>query len=466
MIRRRLNFVNFILRLATMLLPLFAFVLAGYIRFFSGLFPATWSEIDFVDYFGLLFFTTIIWAVVSEHYGLLSFNNIFAEGGSFVTSLLACGVTYAAVMGATFFYRSASFSRLFVALSAGCLAVLVPLAEKLFRYLMERVRREGTQRARLLIIGTDSFAQKTVEALMKKMVMPLTVAAYVRLPDQPVVVNEAPVIEMEDLQRVKALHEIDDVVIALPTSQFAEIPRIMMVLDNFCVPTRAILDFGDGVLVREMLFEMGGLRFLDLRASPSESVVYFVAKRTFDIVFAGLALLILSPVMGVVALAVRLTSPGPAFFRQERVGLNGKLFRMLKFRTMRVGDPTESATRWTVENDPRRTRVGSFLRRTNLDELPQFINVLKGEMSIVGPRPERPHFVQQFLEEVAQYNVRHYLKVGITGWAQVNGWRGDTSIPRRIEHDLYYLRNWSFSFDLKIIALTIWRTFFANRNAY
>ncbi|HUV12076.1 MAG TPA: sugar transferase, partial [Acidobacteriota bacterium] len=147
------------------------------------------------------------------------------------------------------------------------------------------------------------------------------------------------------------------------------------------------------------------------------------------------------------------------------VGLNGRPFRMHKFRTMRVGSPEEDETRWTVENDPRRTKIGAFLRRTNLDELPQFFNVLWGDMSIVGPRPERPCFVRKFLQEVAQYNRRHYLKVGITGWAQVNGWRGDTSIPKRIEYDLYYLKNWSLTFDLKIIFLTLWRGF-ADKNAY
>jgi len=185
-----------------------------------------------------------------------------------------------------------------------------------------------------------------------------------------------------------------------------------------------------------------------------------------DIVFSLAALVVCTPVMAVIAVAIRLDSRGAIIFAQERVGLNGRLFRMYKFRTMRTGSDVESATRWTTADDPRRTGLGILLRRTNLDELPQFFNVLKGDMSIVGPRPERPYFVQRFLEDIAQYNSRHYLKVGITGWAQVNGWRGDTSIARRVEHDLYYLTHWSLLLDLKIIFLTIWRTFVANRNAY
>jgi exopolysaccharide biosynthesis polyprenyl glycosylphosphotransferase len=171
------------------------------------------------------------------------------------------------------------------------------------------------------------------------------------------------------------------------------------------------------------------------------------------------------PVFVLIAAAIKLTSRGPVFFSQERVGLNGRVFRMLKFRTMRVGSREEGDTRWTCDNDPRRTTVGVFLRKTNLDELPQFLNVLKGDMSIVGPRPERAHFVERFLEEFDRYNFRHTFKVGITGWAQVNGWRGDTSIAKRVEYDLYYLLNWSLTFDLQIITMTLLRIF-NSKNAY
>lgn len=153
------------------------------------------------------------------------------------------------------------------------------------------------------------------------------------------------------------------------------------------------------------------------------------------------------------------------FFVQERVGLNGRVFKMLKFRTMRLGSQEEGDTRWTSLDDPRRTKVGMFLRKMNIDEVPQFLNVLLGDMSIVGPRPERPHFVERFLDQFDRYNVRHTFKVGITGWAQVNGWRGDTSIAKRVEYDLYYLRNWSLTFDLQIIIMTALHAF-NSKNAY
>jgi exopolysaccharide biosynthesis polyprenyl glycosylphosphotransferase len=210
---------------------------------------------------------------------------------------------------------------------------------------------------------------------------------------------------------------------------------------------------------------LGGIHMLDLQPTLAETAPYLFQKRIFDIVLSSLIVLATLPLTLVIALAVKLSSRGPIFFVQERVGLNGRVFKMVKFRTMRVGSREEGDTQWTCADDPRRTAVGAFLRKSNLDELPQFFNVLKGDMSIVGPRPERPHFVEKFLEEFDRYNFRHTFKAGITGWAQVNGWRGDTSIAKRVEYDLYYLRNWSLTFDLQIITMTLLKIF-NSKNAY
>jgi exopolysaccharide biosynthesis polyprenyl glycosylphosphotransferase len=204
---------------------------------------------------------------------------------------------------------------------------------------------------------------------------------------------------------------------------------------------------------------------VDLHRSPADSLVYALLKRSFDAVMAGLLLLLLSPIMALIAILIKLTSAGPVFYTQQRVGLHGRTFTMFKFRTMRVQDQLSADLGRTTVNDERCTGVGSVLRRLNLDELPQLWNVLLGEMSLVGPRPEVPHYVDKYSEEVETYNVRHFLRSGITGWAQVNGWRGQTSITRRIECDLYYLQNWSFGLDLKILWLTLWRGF-RDRNAY
>ena len=204
---------------------------------------------------------------------------------------------------------------------------------------------------------------------------------------------------------------------------------------------------------------------LDLKPTAAESLSYVVMKRSFDLVFSLFVVLLTLPLTVAIAIAIKLSSPGPIFFAQERVGLKGQIFRMYKFRTMRMSSTEEAGKRRAVRNDPRRTRIGAFLRRTSLDELPQFFNVLKGDMSVVGPRPEMLFFVRKFSTELAKYNYRHYVKAEITGCAQVNGLRGDTSIPDRIQYDLYYLRNWSIGFDLQIILLTLLRGM-SDRNAY
>jgi exopolysaccharide biosynthesis polyprenyl glycosylphosphotransferase len=210
--------------------------------------------------------------------------------------------------------------------------------------------------------------------------------------------------------------------------------------------------------------EIDGLPVICLRESPLVGWAA-VQKRAFDVAVSGLALLLGAPFLLAIALAVRLTSGSPVLYAQERMGLDGRLFRMLKFRTMVHGAEQDSGPVWTVEDDPRRTRLGAFLRRTSLDELPQLWNVLRGDMSLVGPRPERPVFIEQFRREVPGYMLRHKVKAGCTGWAQVHGWRGNTSLHERVEHDLYYIQNWSLGLDLRILLMTLWRGVL-HRNAY
>jgi exopolysaccharide biosynthesis polyprenyl glycosylphosphotransferase len=222
---------------------------------------------------------------------------------------------------------------------------------------------------------------------------------------------------------------------------------------------------GPRLSVREKVFQVGRLQMMDLAISPVESFAYTVLKRSFDLIFSAFALLVLSPFLITIGLLVKLSSPGPILFRQERVGRHGEHFTLLKFRTMHCSSPEDSDTIWTVRNDPRCTAIGGFLRRFSLDELPQLFNVIRGDMSVVGPRPERPHFVARFRENYQKYNMRHCCRVGMTGWAQVNGLRGDTSISDRLRYDLYYIYNWSFTLDIQIIARTMF-TVLKDQNGY
>jgi Undecaprenyl-phosphate glucose phosphotransferase len=458
MIRLRLNLFKFSLNFVELLLPLLSFTLAGYVRFDLPFFAAS------KDYIGLLLLTTISWALLSRQYGLTTPVNLFAAGGKSRRIASACGATFLVTFVGASFYRNAQFSRSFLLLSCLLLFFLTFTSQILFRVILESLRRRGKYCIRVLIIGADDFALEMANRLMHGQLTPCQVAAYIALPNQQISVTDLPVHTFDDVPRIAAENGIDEAVLAIPYARFGEIPSILRSLEPLCVPTRAFLSFGDGVQIEEHLFDFGGMPLLDLKPTPTESMSYALIKRPFDFVFSILVLILSAPIMILIAVAIKLTSRGPVLFVQNRVGFKGQIFRMYKFRTM-MGSEKEEGTRWTVENDPRCTPIGSFLRRTSLDELPQFFNVLKGDMSVVGPRPERPYFVEKFVKDTESYNSRHYMKGGITGWAQINGLRGDTSIPERIRYDLYYMRHWSLGFDLQIILLTLIRGF-TNKNAY
>jgi Undecaprenyl-phosphate glucose phosphotransferase len=447
------------------LLPLVAFTIAAYLRFFSQWLVISDTNFEPKLYFELLLSATIIWAAAAEHFGLYRLDHIFAATGKTRRLLAACACAYAGVAALLFFYRGPDFSRFFVTLSAIALFFLAGFTRIAFRVLIEHARRNGRHSIRVLIVGADENARKVACQLTEGQAMPCTVVGFVRLPGQETRIQDRPVIEWDAVSDLTFGRGIDDVVIALPANRFGELREVLAKFQPLCAPMRVVLDFAEGISLQDQLFEFGGIPMLDLRVTPAESLSYLVVKRGFDFSFSLLVILLTAPLMALIALAIKLTSRGPVIFSQDRVGLNGQIFRMYKFRTMRVGTAQESNTRWTTANDDRRTMIGTFLRKSNLDELPQFFNVLKGDMSVVGPRPERPFFVTKFLKEVAAYSTRHYLKAGITGWAQVNGWRGDTCIQTRLEHDLYYLQHFSITFDLQIILMTLLRSP-SNKNAY
>ena len=464
MIRRRLKSAHFYLSLTVFLMPLAAFGVAGYLRFATHLLPHYSADVDSRSYFALLLLTTILWAIVSEHFGLTSIENHFLVSPKSRRVLNACLVTLVGVLATTFFYRDITFSRLFIWMSGVNLFILTLFVQAVFARVWVRKRSRQNPGFQVLIVGADDFAAKVARSLSSDPIAPCSIKGHVRLPGQ-VCSENLHVYELSDIEELAIGNGIDDVVIALPSRLLGDLPTLRERLSSLCAPLRLVIDVGEEVDSRQRLFTFGELLMLDLQTTYAESTLYVVLKRAFDLVLSCAVLLLGAPVFGLIALLIRLSSPGPVFFVQERVGLNGKLFPMFKFRTMAVSLQSDSDTRWTVKNDPRCTPLGRILRRTGLDELPQFFNVLKGDMSVVGPRPERPLLVQRFMQSVGSYNRRHFLKVGITGWAQVNGWRGNTSIDKRIEYDLYYVRHWTLSFDLLIVLLTLVRGF-TDKNAY
>ena len=270
---------------------------------------------------------------------------------------------------------------------------------------------------------------------------------------------------VDNLQEILDLNVLDEIAITLALKQYERLKEIVQLCEKSGVHTKFIPDYYGVIPTIPYIEDVAGMPVINIRHVPLTELYNAAVKRAVDIVGALVGIILFSPVMLVTALLVRLTSEGPVIFRQERVGLHQRPFRMYKFRSMRLQVDDEERKEWTTKHDPRVTAVGRFIRKTSIDEMPQFFNILKGDMSLVGPRPERPFFVEKFREEIPHYMIKHQVRPGLTGWAQVNGLRGDTSIERRIEYDLYYIENWTLGFDLKIMFLTIFRGF-VNKNAY
>ena len=368
------------------------------------------------------------------------------------------------ITGAAFFMQDEYVSRMAMGLFAVLSFTAVLLTRRLTWWAVHQYRRRGYDPSFTVIVGTGRTARKTAAALRSATWMGFRNVGFIEdnptrwssdldilggVPDLPVLIRK---------------YQVDHVFIALPMNRFDEARRVFDVLAQEVVDVRMVADIPNlaGVSLTTTFFE--GMPIVGLRESPHYGV-NIVVKRLMDIVLSSLALVLLSPVLMLIALLVKFTSRGPVFYRQERCGLNGRSFQMLKFRSMPVGSERETGPVWAQKGDSRPTRLGAFLRKTSLDELPQFINVLRGDMSVVGPRPERPVFIEKFKKTIPSYMARHAVKCGITGWAQVNGWRGNTSLRKRIQYDLYYIVHWNPIFDLKIMWMTLWNGL-VHRNAY
>ena len=268
-----------------------------------------------------------------------------------------------------------------------------------------------------------------------------------------------------DLKDILELNTLDEIAITLSLNEYKNLEEIVAACEKSGVHTKFIPDYNNIIPTIPQMEDLQGLPIINIRRVPLTNMFNATIKRIVDIFGALVAIVIFSPLMLATVALIKLTSPGPIIFSQERVGLHNRPFKMYKFRSMEVQNPSSEKSKWTTPNDPRVTSVGRFIRKTSIDEMPQFFNILKGDMSLVGPRPERPFFVERFKEEIPRYMVKHQVRPGLTGWAQVNGYRGDTSITKRIEHDLYYIEDWTLGFDFKILFLTIFKGFI-NKNAY
>jgi len=446
-----------------------AWALAYVLRFVLPVIPVTKGTPPVVNYLTLLPVIFAIWGLVFRAGGL--YDPMRGSAGSSERRRILRAASLAMLIftavSFVFFEKAYSLSRLMLLYFyvLGTLAIIFERAT--LREVLRQARRRGFNLRHVLVVGDGDLARAVADGMQRNPELGLKVQAF--LTDDPARVGElvgaVPVVGLwDDVADVVGRGGVDQVVLALPFEAMPRLDGLVSRLDEAAVDIKVVPDVERFVSLRSGIEEFEGLPVISLRATPLMGWNR-VMKRAMDIALGALALVVVAPLMLAIAALVKLTSRGPALFSQERMGLDGRVFRVWKFRTMRTDAEESSGPVWAVADDPRRTPIGGVLRRLSLDELPQLLNVLRGEMSLVGPRPERPVFIEEFRRHVPRYMLRHMVRAGITGWAQVNGWRGNTSIEQRIQYDLYYIENWSLLLDLKILALTFVRGF-VHKNAY
>jgi Undecaprenyl-phosphate glucose phosphotransferase len=340
-----------------------------------------------------------------------------------------------------------------------------------FRYATRRIlrlfRRKGYNQKHVLLVGCSPSANQYIDRIMDNPIWGYRIRGI--LDDTTEWGYEYRGIYVigrtDELEDILNVNQLDEIIITLGLNEYSKLEHIVAVCEKSGVHTKFVPDYGNIISSRPYTEDLQGLPVIHIRHVPLSDSFNAALKRFLDVVGAAVCLVVFSPIMLITAIAVKVSSPGPVIFKQERVGLHNRTFNMYKFRSMQVQDASKEKKEWTKAGDSRVTGVGHFIRSHSIDELPQLINVLKGDMSLIGPRPERPFFVEKFREEIPRYMVKHQVRPGMTGWAQVNGYRGDTSIRKRIDYDLYYIENWSLALDIKIIWMTIIHGF-VNKNAY
>ena len=446
-----------------------AWALSYVLRFVLPVIPVIKGTPPVVNYLTLLPVIFAIWGLVFRGGGLYDPMRGTAESSERRRIIRAASLAMLifTAVSFVFFEKAYSLSRLMLLYFYVLGTAGVILERATLREILRTARRRGFNLRHVLIVGDGDLARAVGDGMVRHPELGLKVKGF--LTDDPsrvgAMVGAVPVCGLwDEVADVVARGGIDQVVLALPFESMPRLDGLITRLDAAAVDIKVVPDVERFVSLKSGIEEFEGLPVISLRATPLVGWNR-VAKRAMDVVLGTIALVAVAPLMGLIALAVKLTSKGPALFSQERMGLDGRVFRVWKFRTMRTDAEAATGPVWAVADDPRRTPIGGILRKLSLDELPQLLNVLKGEMSLVGPRPERPVFIEEFRRHVPRYMLRHMVRAGITGWAQVNGWRGNTSIEQRIQYDLYYIENWSLLLDLKILALTLVRGF-VHKNAY
>ena len=459
-------------------LGMFAFIVAYLLRFETGMIAVTRGLPPIEQYLNVLPFIAVVVPLGFHLQGIYRLRRGRSRIDDFFNVLV--GSIFAVVLGvvSTLYFQAYyvpdelkdrgayEVSQIVWAMFLVCNIAFAYLSRKFIREALERRWAAGVGLRRILIAGAGELARVVADRILEHRELGYQIVGFVddRAGGDHLGYRGLPLLgALADAAEIIARERIDHLYVALPLEEHMKLLDLIESTSREGVDVKVVPDVLQFIALRARLEDLDGVPVINLNDVPLQGVSTFV-KRSFDVMISAAALLTMVIPGALIAWIIKRNSPGPVFYAQERMGLDGKAFRVYKFRTMPIDAESESGPVWAEENDERATPFGAWLRRHDLDEWPQFWNVLVGDMSIVGPRPERPFFVEQFKHRIPQYMLRHKVKAGITGWAQVNGWRGNTSLEKRIEYDLYYIENWSVALDLKIMWLTILRALTLDRN--
>lgn len=446
-----------------------SYLLAWYIKFataFADTIPGQ-GALDMKTYFNALYFLVPGYILLYYIFNMYTPKRATRRKYEIMAIVQANTVGVVLLIVVLYMIEQMHFSRVMLGIFYVLNITLTVLCRIMIRNILRYFRRKGYNLKYILLIGYSRAAEEYINRINANPQWGYVIRGILddRIPSGTIYKGVKVVGRIENIKYILPENKLDEIAITLALEEYDSLEYIVDLCEKSGVHTKFIPDYTSLVPSHPYTEDLMGLPVINIRYVPLTNTLNWVLKRAVDIVGSLIGIIVASPIMLAAALAVRFTSPGPVLFKQERVGLHNKTFQMYKFRTMEMQKPSFEQKAWTVKDDPRVTKVGKLLRRTSLDELPQLFNILLGEMSLVGPRPERPQFVEKFKEEIPRYMIKHQVRPGLTGWAQINGYRGDTSIRKRIEYDLYYIENWTLSFDIKIMFLTIFKGFI-NKNAY
>lgn len=446
-----------------------SYMLAWYLKF-AGPFSVTDASVGVLPmrtYFEMLYVIVPGYLILYYNFNLYTPKRATVHKYEILNIFQANTVGLILMMAGWYFVAQVHFSRTMMAYFYVINILLTNINRSVIRALLQYFREKGYNLKYILLVGYSRAAEEYINRINANPQWGYVVRGILdnSVPRGTLYQGVKVVGTIDNLLYILPENKLDEIAITLSLKDYDSLEHIVDICEKSGVHTKFIPDYNSMFPSRPYTEDLMGLPVINIRYVPLTNTLNWVAKRVVDVIVALIGLVVSSPVMLISAIAIGCTSRGPIIFKQERIGLHNKPFRMYKFRTMKVQKASDEEKEWTTKDDSRVTKVGKFLRRTSIDELPQLFNILKGDMSVVGPRPERPQFVEKFKEEIPRYMVKHQVRPGLTGWAQINGYRGDTSIKRRIEYDIFYIENWTMSFDIKIMFLTIFKGFI-NKNAY